>query len=56
MTIKEELNDLENKVTKGLKKAHEKMVEFKKFKKTPIVVSQNGKVVKLQPEEFATKS
>lgn len=52
MTIKEELTDLEDKVTKGLKKAHKKMVEFKKYKKTPVVVSCNGKVVKIKAEEL----
>lgn len=31
------------------------MVEFKKFKKTPIIVSSNGKVVELQPEDLATE-
>lgn len=53
MTIKEELTDLETKVSKGLKIAHARMVEFKKFKKTPIVVSSNGKVIEVQPEDMA---
>ena len=52
MTIKEELSDLETKVTKGLKIAHTKMIEFKKFKKTPIVISSNGKVIEVTPEEM----
>lgn len=52
MTIKEELTDLETKVAKGLKKAHKKMVEFKKFKNTPIIVSDKGKIIELQPEEL----
>ena len=52
MTIKEELSDLESKVSKGLKIAHSKMVEFKKYKKTPIVISHNGKIVEVQPEEM----
>ena len=33
MTIKEELSDLEAKVSKGLKIAHKKMIAFKKYKK-----------------------
>ena len=56
MTIKKELSDLEAKVTKGLKIAHTKMIEFKKFKKTPIVISQNGKVIEVTPEEMALET
>lgn len=52
MTIKEELSDLETKVSKGLKIAFKKMVEFKKFKKTPIIVSSEGKVIEIQPEDI----
>jgi|TARA_B110000093_G_scaffold179459_1_gene219654 hypothetical protein len=32
------------------------MVEFKKFKKTPIVISQNGKVIEVTPEEMALET
>lgn len=55
MTSEEELADLGAKVSKGLKIAHKKMLEFKKYKKTPVVISRNGKVVRVPPEYFERK-
>lgn len=52
MATKEELQELEAQVSKGLKKAHKKMVELKKFKKIPVVVSNNGKAVKIKAEDL----
>lgn len=54
MTIEEELKELEENVFKGLRMARKKMIAFKKYKKTPIIVSRNGKVVELSPEEYET--
>jgi len=50
MGIKEQLQDLEEKLSKGLKEAYKKMVVFKKQKKTPIIISKNGKIVKIFPK------
>ncbi|MCB0495773.1 MAG: hypothetical protein KDC79_06535 [Cyclobacteriaceae bacterium] len=44
MNVKDQLEDLEKKVTLGLKKAYLQMVEFKSRKNSPIIVSINGKV------------
>ena len=41
----------QNEIIKGLELAYERMVEFKKSKNSPIVISKNGKVVKLDPFE-----
>jgi hypothetical protein len=38
------------KIKKGLDEAFKKMVEFKKYKKTPIVVYKDGKIVEIMPE------
>jgi len=46
--------DNSEKILEGLEKAYKKMVEFKKYKKTPIIVSQGGKVVEVSPEEINT--
>lgn len=43
-----------NEIKKGLEKAYLKLIEFKKYKKTPIVVSKGGKVVEIQPENIDT--
>lgn len=52
MGIKEQLKDLENKVALGLEKAYQKMVEFKKRKNSPLIVSRDGEVVEIEPEKI----
>jgi hypothetical protein len=37
---------------RGLELAYKKMVEFKKYKKTPLVVSRDGKIVKIPWNEI----
>lgn len=52
--IKKEDKNLEEqrqKIVKGLELAYERMIEFKKYKKTPLVVSIDGKVVEIAPED-----
>lgn len=39
-------------ILKGLEKAYEKMVKFKKEKGSPLVVSENGEIVKIPVEEI----
>ncbi len=38
------------KILTGLELAYERMLEFKKQKKTELVIAQNGKIVKIKPE------
>jgi len=52
MGNKEQLQELEDKIAHGLEEAYRKMVEFKKYKKTPMIVSKNGKIVAIPPEEI----
>ncbi|MCK5471211.1 MAG: hypothetical protein KAI99_21960 [Cyclobacteriaceae bacterium] len=52
MGIKEQLQELEDKIAKGLEEAYRKMVEFKKHKKSPIVMSKNGEVIKIEPDKI----
>ena len=52
MGIKEQLQDLEDKIARGLEEAYRKMVVFKKHKKTPMVVSKNGKTIEIEPENI----
>lgn len=52
MGIKEQLKDLESKVALGLEKAYKKMVEFKKRKNSPLIVSRDGQVVAIEPEKI----
>lgn len=52
MGIKEQLQELEDKISKGLEKAYEKMLKFKEAKNSPLVIYENGKIVKVYPKEF----
>ncbi len=36
----------------GLEKAYKKMVEFKKSKNSPLIVSRDGKVVEIESEKI----
>lgn len=46
------LNELSEKIIEGLEKTYEKLVEYKRYKKSPMVVSQNGKIIEIPPEEL----
>lgn len=48
--------DNTDKIIVGLEKAYQKLIEFKKYKKTPIIVSKDGKVVELNPEKITPHS
>lgn len=39
-------------ILKGLELAYERMVKFKKEKNSPLVISENGKVKKIAPEDI----
>ncbi len=54
MLDKKELQDLEEKVSLGLKRAFQKMLEFKKQKKSKVIVSRDGKVMALDPDEIVS--
>lgn len=43
-------NELFDKIIKGLEKVRERLIEFKKQKKSEIVIMENGKIVKIKPE------
>jgi hypothetical protein len=49
MTIIEIQKEEKNKILKGLEKVYEKLLEFKKIKKTELVIIQNNKIVKIKP-------
>ncbi len=53
MEIKEQLQELEDKIAKGLEEAYRKMVEFKKHKKSQVIFSKNGEVIEVKPEKIS---
>ena len=48
----DQLKELEQKVALGLQEAYRKMVVFKKQKNSPLIVSRNGKITKINPENI----
>ena len=46
-------DNLREQVELGLQKAYEKMVAFKKMHNSPLIVSENGKVIAIPPEEIS---
>ncbi|MDA0195595.1 MAG: hypothetical protein O2887_08050 [Bacteroidetes bacterium] len=52
MEIKDQLRELEEKVNLGLKEAYRKMVEFKKRNNSPLIVSRDGKIIAIPPNEI----
>ncbi len=42
------------KIKEGLEKAYIKLIEFKKYKKTPLIVSKDGKITEISPEKITT--
>ncbi len=51
MTMNKENTTQHEKIIKGLELAYQRLIEFKIRKKSPLVVSKNGKVVELNPLE-----
>ena len=37
---------------KGLEKSYQKMIDFKKYKKSPLIVSKNGKIFEIKPNDI----
>ena len=52
MESKERFSELEQQLEIGVKKSYEKLVAFKKMHNSPLIVSENGKVVAIPPDEI----
>ena len=50
MTPIEKQEELFQKIIAGLEKSYEKLIEFKKQKKSELVVMKNNKIVRIKPE------
>lgn len=46
---KKEYKEFSSKLQAGLNLAYERMIEFKKYKKSTIIVERDGKIVELDP-------
>lgn len=50
MTTVEKQKELKDKILIGLEKVYERLVEFKKYKNTELVILKDNKIVKIKPE------
>jgi hypothetical protein len=50
MTTTEKHLEEKNKILKGLEKVQEKLIEFKRLKKSDLVVIRDNKIVRIKPE------
>lgn len=48
--------DNSDKIIEGLERAYKKLIEFKKYKKTPIIVLKDGKVVEINPDTITAQT
>lgn len=55
MKNKKKLDEKTRKILKGLELVYERLVQFKRSKNSPIIVSRNGKIVELNPFEVPDK-
>ncbi len=51
MTI-EKQNELRDKILKGLEISYERLIAYKKYKKSVLVVMRDNKIVKIKPEDL----
>ncbi len=49
MTTIEKQIEKRNRILIGLEKTYEKLIEFKKLKKTELVIMRDNKIVKIKP-------
>lgn len=52
--MESKLTELENKVRKGLENSYKKLLEFKRQKNTPLIISKDGKIVELKINSSAS--
>lgn len=52
ITVKKQM-ELEKKILRGLDKAYKNLIEFKKLKKSNLVIMQGDKIVSISAEEAA---
>lgn len=52
MITVEEQNELRDKILKGLEISYEKLIAYKKYKNSVLVVMRDNKIVKIKPEDL----
>ena len=56
MDAKKRAEEERDKIIKGLDIAYRRLIEYKKYKKSPMIIMRNGKVVAVDPHEMEPTS
>ena len=52
MKTKKQIQEIREKIIKGLEETYKSLVEYKKQKNSPLIISRDGKVVEVNPNEI----
>lgn len=52
MGSKNKIDEQTQKILTGLERSYQKLVEFKKYKKSPLIVEKDGVIMEIQPEKI----
>ncbi len=52
MRTKNQFKEERDRIVKGLEETYRRLVEYKKLKKSPMIVMRNGKIVAVDPNEI----
>ena len=51
--MKNKIDEKTQKILHGLEQSYQKLVEFKKYKKSPLIVSKHGIIIEILPENIS---
>lgn len=49
----QDTGDLTQRILQGLEKSYQKLVEFKQYKKSPLIVAKRGVIMEIQHDKIA---
>lgn len=52
MDNKAELKEKHKKIVAGLEMTYQKLVEYKRYKKSPLTIAKNGEILEIAPEKI----
>ena len=52
MENKELFSDKTEQILRGLEKSYQRLIEFKRYKNSPLITIKNGTVVEIQPDKM----
>lgn len=52
MGSKNKIDEQTQKILTGLERSYQKLVEFKKYKRSPLIVEKDGVIMEIQPDKI----